>query len=101
MKPLTIPLVAALGFTGIEQASAAVEAYTFPMNDYVIVAFVGATPAEVAQAQRLAKRWEAQRHQMLKPQSMKAVFIHQSPTGALTQTELRRAAIAAAQAQMP
>jgi hypothetical protein len=101
MKPWTIPLVAALGFTGIGQANAAVEAFTVPMNGYVIVAFVGATPAEVAQAQRLAKRWEAQRHLMLKPQSMKAVFIRQSPTDALTQAELRSAAIAAARAHMP
>ncbi|WP_199536018.1 hypothetical protein [Dyella solisilvae] len=71
------------------------------MNGYVVVAFIGATPAEVAQAQRLAKNWEAQRHLMLKPQSMKAVAIRQSPTVALTQAELRSDLVSAALAEPP
>jgi hypothetical protein len=101
MKRLMIPVVVAIGFACMEQAHAAVEALTVDMNGYVIVGFVGATPAEVAQAERLAKNWEAQRHMMLRPQTMKAVAIRQSPTVALTEAELRTAIVSAALAQVP
>jgi hypothetical protein len=101
MKLLMIPMVVGVGFAYVGQASAAVETYTVPMNGYVVVGFVGATPAEVAQAEHLAKSWEAQRHLMLKPQSIKAVAIRQSPTVALTQAELRGAIVSAALAQTP
>ncbi|AIF49438.1 hypothetical protein [Dyella japonica] len=101
MKRTMISMVVALGIACIGQANAAVETYTVDMNGYVIVGFVGSTPAEVAQAQRLARNWEAQRHLMLKPQSMKAVAIRQSPIDALTQTELRSAIVSAALAKGP
>lgn len=91
MKRLMIPAVIALSFACIGHANAAVEAYTVDMNGYVVVAYVGATPAEVAQAEHLAKNWEAQRRMMLRPQSTIAVAARQSPTVALTQAEIREA----------
>jgi hypothetical protein len=100
MKRLTMSVVIALGFTCIGQASAAVEAYTVDMNGYMAVVFVGAMPGEVAQAEHLAKNWEAQRHLMLKPQSMKAFAIRQSPTVALTQAELHRAIVSTEPGQL-
>ncbi|WP_266151090.1 hypothetical protein ISN76_20265 [Dyella halodurans] len=101
MKRLIIPAVIALGFAFIGQANAAIETYTVDLNGYVVVAFVGATPAEVAQAEHLAKSWEAQRHLMLKPQSMKAIAVRQSATVALTQAQLRSAIVGAALAKGP
>ncbi|MFC4528158.1 hypothetical protein ISN76_14140 [Dyella halodurans] len=101
MKRLMISTVVTLGFAWIGQVNAEVETYTINVNGHVVVGFVGATPAEVAQAQHLAKNWEAQRHLMLKPQSMKAVAIRQSPSGALTQAELCRAVSEAIQFPEP
>ena len=101
MKRLMIPVVVALGLACTGPVSAAVEAFTVDMNGYTVVAFVGATPAEVAQAEHLAKNWEAKRHMMLEPQTMKAVAVRQSPTVALTEAELRSAIVSAALAKVP
>jgi hypothetical protein len=101
MKRLTFTMFVALGFACVGQANAAVRTYTINLNGYAVVGFVGATPAEVAQAQRLANSWELQRHLMLKPQSMKAVAIRQSPAVALTQAELSRAIASAALRKHP
>jgi len=89
-------VIVALGFACVGQANAAVRTYIVNLNGYAVVGFVGATPAEMAQAQRLANSWELQRHFMLKPQSMKAVAIRQSPYVALTEAELSRAIASAA-----
>ncbi|RDI99400.1 hypothetical protein DVT68_00615 [Dyella solisilvae] len=101
MKRLTISMLVALGFACIGQASASIETYTVNMDGHTVVGFVGATPAEVAQAERLARNWENQRHLMLKPPSMKAVAIRQSPSIALTKAELRRAIVSAALTKEP
>lgn len=57
MKRLIIPMVVVLGFACIDQANATVETYTVELNGYEVVGFVGSTPAEVAQAEHLAKNW--------------------------------------------
>jgi hypothetical protein len=101
MKHPIRTLTITIGFACIGQVNAAVETYTFGMNGYEVIAFVGATPAEMAQAQHLAKDWENQRRLMLKPQSMRAIAIRQSPTVALTQAGIRTAIIRAAQARWP
>lgn len=101
MKRLMFPMVLALGFACVGQANAAVRTYTINLNGYAVVGFVGSTPAEAAQAQRLANSWELQRHLMLKPQSMKAVAIRESPAVALTEAELSRAIASAALSKHP
>jgi hypothetical protein len=100
MKRLIIPVVIALGIACAGQASA-VETYTVDMNGYAVIGFVGNSPEDFALAQRQASSWEAERHLMLKPQSIKAVAINQSEGVAMTQADLRKAIVAAALAKSP
>ena len=100
MKRLIIPTIIAFGVACIGQAQAAVDTYTVDMpGGYAIVGFVGTSPADFALAQQQANSWEAQRHLMLKPQSMKAVAIDESQGVALNQVDLRNAIVAAAQSK--
>ncbi|WP_109124948.1 hypothetical protein [Dyella sp. C11] len=102
MKRLIIPaVVAAVALAWIGQAQAAVETYTVDMNGYAVIGFVGSTPEDYARAQQQANSWEAQRHLMLKPVSMKAVAIDQSQGVALNKVELRQAIVQAALAKTP
>ncbi|WP_430390581.1 hypothetical protein [Dyella sp. 20L07] len=101
MKRLILPAVIALGLVCAGQASAEVETYTVDMNGYAVIGFVGNSPADFALAQRDASSWEAQRHLMLKPQSIKAVAIDESQGVAMSQTELKNAIINAALAKGP
>ncbi|HET6552725.1 MAG TPA: hypothetical protein VFG49_04235 [Dyella sp.] len=100
MKRLILPAVIALGLACATQATAAVETYTVDLNGYAVIGFVGSTPEEYGLAQRQAASWEAQRHLMLKPQSIKAVAIDQS-SGALSQAQLQQAIVNAALAKSP
>lgn len=102
MKRMILPaVVAALGFACIGAAHATVETYTVDMNGYAVIGFVGNTPEDFARAQQRADSWEAQRHLMLKPQSIKAVAIDQSQGVALNKAQLRDAIVQAALAKTP
>lgn len=74
MKRLVAIAVAVAGLAAIGTANAAQpETYTLNLhNGYEMLAFVGNTPAEYAKAQRLASRWEGQRHLGLGPQTIVA-----------------------------
>lgn len=80
MKRLIIVTATALGLACAGGASAAqYETYTTDLHyGYELMVFVGHTPAEFAQAQRAANRWEGQRHLGLGPQTIAAVAVDDS-----------------------
>jgi hypothetical protein len=85
MKRLTVTIAVALGLSCIGNAAVAMEKYTVNLtNGFAVVAFVGHSPTELAQAQREASKWEGRRHVGLGPQSIAAVAIDASETLATT-----------------
>lgn len=80
MKRLIIAATVALGFVCVSNANAAkYETVTTDLRiGYQLMAFVGHSPAEYAQAQRAANMWEARRHLGLGPLTITAVAIDNS-----------------------
>lgn len=78
-RPLIV--IAAIAGLAVASAASAAQPETYQIdlsNGYAMVAFVGNTPAEYAKAQRLANRWEGQRHLGLGPQTIVARAIDNS-----------------------
>ena len=84
MKRLIVTATITLGLACIGNA-VATERYVVDRYDgFAVMGIIGHTPAEFAQAQREAHRWEAQRHVGLGPQSITAVAIDGSDAVATT-----------------